>query len=73
MIEFINGFERYTERGIVQKCYLLVLLSGGAAAEMAKTRPPRKGSDAGAGGVKRGQKSRFFEQSVVLRVKGDDS
>ena len=40
---------------------------------MAKTRPPRKGSDAGAGGLKRGQKSRFFLQSVVLRVEGDDS
>ena len=58
--KFKSAFKRYTESGIVQKCYLLIWLSGGAAAEMAKTRTPRKGSDAGSGGLKRSHKSGFF-------------
>ena len=57
----------------MEKGYLSLSLLEGAAAEIAKTRTPRMGSDAGFGGLKRGQKSRFFVQSVVLRGGGDDS
>ena len=67
MNEFKRVFERYTKSRIVEKPYLSLSLLEGAAAEMAKTRSPRMGSDAGSGGLKRGQKSRFFVQSVVLR------
>ena len=49
----------------MEKGYLSLSLLEGAAAEMAKTRTPRMGSDAGSGGLKRGQQSRFFVQSVV--------
>ena len=67
MSKFKSVFKRYTESRIVEKCYLSMSLLEGAAAEMAKTRTPRMGSDAGSGGLKRGQKSRLFVQSVVLR------
>ena len=67
MSKFKSVFKRYTESRIVEKGYLSLSLLEGAAAEMAKTRTPRMGSDAGSGGLKRGQKSRFFVQSVVLR------
>ena len=52
----------------MEKCYLSLSLLEGAAAEMAKTRTPRMGSDAGSGGLKRGQQSIFFVKSVVLRM-----
>ena len=68
MSKFKSVFKRYTESRIMQKCYLAMSLLEGGAAEMAKTRTPRKGSDAGSEGLKWGQKSSFFVQSVVLRV-----
>ena len=67
MSKFKSVFKRYTESRIIEKGYLSLSLLEGAAAEIAKTRTPRMGSDAGSGGLKRGQKSRFFVQSVVLR------
>ena len=67
MSKFKNVLKRYTESRIMEKGYLSMSLLEGAAAEIAKTRTPRMGSDAGSGGLKRGQKSRFFVQSVVLR------
>ena len=68
MNEFKSVFERYTKSRIVEKGYLSLSLLEGAAAEIAKTRTPRMGSDAGSGGLKRGLTSRFVVQSVVLRV-----
>ena len=67
MSKFKSVFKRYTENRIVEKGYLSLSLLEGEAAEIAKTRTPRMGSDAGSRGVKRGQKSRLFVQSVVLR------
>ena len=54
MNEFKSVLKRYTESRIVEKCYLSTSLLEGAAAEMAKTRTPRKSSEAGSEGVKKG-------------------
>ena len=54
MNEFKSVFERYTKSRIVEKGYLSLSLLEGAAAEIAKTRTPRMGSDAGSGGLKKG-------------------